>query len=497
MPQLCIQPAVRPEDRLTLNKEQKRIIARPGDATTKVLAGAGTGKTRVLVERYLKFVFEDGVAPDNLLALTFTKKAAAEMHGRVFKEVVRRDDKAVLRDLYGAWIMNFHQFAFRVIKENSALFGIDPDVTVASEVDIVRTKRSVQQSFEAGTIDGVPDNYDEDMPAPNRMGRYFERCLKVIDKVRGNLWTPASLRETIRPEDVPAYGRYIDTIIAVWHAYEKDLHNRLLLDFADMIRIVVDEFSKNGRLRAQYAGRFKHVLVDEFQDTNEAQNELLRLLTGDRFPRVTVVGDEKQSIYRWRDARIENLREFAGEELYLTKNYRSTQTILDLAYHVLVEDPYFEARKNAVHLTADRAPNSAPVCLFHPPEGAEPSAAAEAKALGAWVLAMTAQAPAVEGLDFYVDNPPRLDYDDVAILVRSLKPVSGLPYYEEELKRLKIPYAIVGGVSRLDGVSVNCHFTTWMKVPQRRYFPFCSCVGYNSVNHYPIFTALIVNSSCM
>jgi DNA helicase-2/ATP-dependent DNA helicase PcrA len=442
---------VRPEARLNLNRRQREIVKEPIQATVKAVAGAGTGKTRVLVERYLKFVFEDGISPDHLLALTFTKKAAAEMHGRVFDRVVAAGDKEVLRALYGAWIMNFHQFAFRVIKENAAAFGIDPDVGVASEVDLLRLHRGLQRRFEAGAIEGLPHNYEDDMPVPNRIGRYFDGCMDVVVKARETLWTPPSLLDTVRPEDLPAYRRYVETIVAIWKAYEEDLRSRLLLDFSDMIRIVVDEFSRNERLRRQYAKRFVHVLVDEFQDTSEAQNELLRLLTGGDFPHVTVVGDEKQSIYRWRDARVENIREFTGVERILNTNYRSTQGILDLAHHVLIEDEYFNERAEEIHLVANRGQGEAPVCVFHPEDESEPSPAEEAKALGAWILALTGRCPAgVGALEHYVRNSPGLGFGDIAVLMRSLKPGSGLPSYEDELRRLGIPYAIVGGVSHLD-----------------------------------------------
>jgi DNA helicase-2/ATP-dependent DNA helicase PcrA len=436
---------------LTLNPKQKGIVDEPIDATVKTLAGAGTGKTRVLVERYLKFVFEDGISPDNLLALTFTKKAAAEMHGRVFKEVVEREDKDTLRSLYGAWIMNFHQFAFRVIKENAASFGIDPDIGVASEVDRMRIIRGLKRRFKSGTIEGMPDTYAEDIPMPNRMNGYFEKCMKIVDKARGTRWTPQSLLDTIRPGDVDAYKRYVDTVIAVWQAYEASLRSRLLIDFSDMIRIVVEEFSRNERLRRRYSERFVHVLVDEFQDTSESQNRLLELLTGEGFPHVTVVGDEKQSVYRWRDARVDNIREFTGEVRVLSKNYRSKQSILDLAYHVLIEDPYFAKQAQEIHLTADRGQTNAPVCIFHPEDEAGRSPEDEARALGAWILTITGYTPTgVEALEYYDRNSPKLEFGDIAILMRSLKPSYGLPAYEDEFQRLGIPYAILGGVSKLD-----------------------------------------------
>ncbi len=436
---------------MTLNPKQRRIVQEPIDATVKTLAGAGTGKTRVLVDRYLKFVFEDGISPDNLLALTFTKKAAAEMHGRVFEEVVKKGDRRILRELYGAWIMNFHQFAFRVIKENAASFGIDPDIGVASEVDRMRIWRGLERQFKSGTIVGMPGLYADDIPLPGKLGSYFERCMKIVKNARGARWTPQSLRDTVRPDDTDAYKRYVDTVVAVWQAYEAEMRSRMLIDFSDMIRIVVNELGRNKRLRRRYSEHFVHILVDEFQDTSEAQNELLELLAGEGFPHVTVVGDEKQSIYRWRDARVENIREFTGEKRILSKNYRSRQSILDIAYHVLIEDPYFKSQAKEIHLTAHRGKTDAPICVFHPEDGSEKSPQEEAKALGAWILAITGHTPTgVEALEYYDRNSPKLDFGDIAILLRYSTSYHGLPQYEGELQRLGIPYAILGGVSKLD-----------------------------------------------
>ncbi|MEJ2721762.1 MAG: UvrD-helicase domain-containing protein [bacterium] len=109
-----------------LNDEQTRIVGFDIDETVKAMAGAGTGKTRVLVERYLKFVFGDRIPPERLLALTFTKRAASEMRERIFDIARSRGDTGLMRELHAAWIMNFHQFCHRVISENAAEFRIDP-----------------------------------------------------------------------------------------------------------------------------------------------------------------------------------------------------------------------------------------------------------------------------------------------------------------------------------------------------------------------------------
>ena len=192
---------------MSLNRDQLPIVTSEIDATLKTIAGAGTGKTRVLVERYLKFVLEDGIAPDELLALTFTTKAASEMRERVFESVIESKDKAILRELYGAWIMNFHQFCFRVIKENAPAFGIDPDIGVATEIDLSRVRAKLFKRFETGRIEGMPDDYDDDIPQPAKFSDVYSYLMGIIVKARGALWTPDSLFSSVTPDDPAPYRR--------------------------------------------------------------------------------------------------------------------------------------------------------------------------------------------------------------------------------------------------------------------------------------------------
>lgn len=423
----------------------------PIDSTVKVLAGPGTGKTRLLVARYLKFVFEDGIPPDRLLALTFTKKAAGEMHERIFREVLHTRDEQVLRGLYGAWIINFHQFAHRIIKENAAAFGIEPEVGVATEVELARIRLAQRREFESGRMVGLPADYADDMPSPRDLGRLFDHAMDIVDEGRGMLWTPGKLVEGVNQSDLPEYRRYVEMVAAVWNGYARELKKRKLLDFNDLIRIVVEELGRREQLAKRYASHFEHILVDEFQDTSLAQNELVRILSGGRFDRVTVVGDDKQSIYRWRDARVENLREFDAPAEYLQTNFRSLQGILDLSHEFIIEDTHFKKYADKIRLEADRTGAGEPICVFHPPDEVGKSFEDEAKALGAWVAALTGvTAPAGSPFACYRERCPQLGFGDVAILMRSVKASSGLPYFEQELNQLGIPFSVLGGISALE-----------------------------------------------
>ena len=433
---------------MELNSLQKAAVELSLDASTKVSAGAGTGKTRVLVRRYLKFVTEDGVAPERLLALTFTLKAAVEMRERIFRAI---DSEALRRSLYGAWIMNFHAFGLRVLQENAPAFGIDPGVGVATPADLNRVKAVLKRRFVTGELDGMPIDFGGALPSPSRMDAVFDVLMKAMYKCRDRLLPPERLRDSLTDLDRPGYMAAIQCVSALGDAYESELDRRNLIDFGGMINRTIEGLRTHPTLAQSYTDRFEHILVDEFQDTSLAQNELLLTLSGGDFHNVTVVGDEKQSIYRWRDARVENIREFKGRETDLTVNYRSTQGILDLAHALICQDPHFGERADAIKLEADRGAGEAPIVLFHP-DGAKKSPAAEARALAGWVRHLTtgAEAPGLPVLVGGDSGREPLALHDVAVLLRSATSNSALPHIENCFQGEGIPYTLVGGANALE-----------------------------------------------
>ncbi len=431
--------------RIDLDSGQRAAVDAPAAAATNIIAGAGTGKTTVLVERYLALL-ESGLPIERLLALTFTLKAAGEMRERVRKEVSARHARLAQR-LSSAWIMNFHQFGYRFIRENAPALGIDPGVDVVSIAEFERVQRVLRTRFENGRVPGVPSDFGGEPPPPTKLGSLFDTLMNVVHHCRGIMLEPEELRAKVKTDDHPAYIARVDTVVALAREYDNELVRRGLLDFSDMITIPARALMQDGPLARAYKDAFDHILVDEFQDTSAAQNELLRALSGGDFARVTVVGDRKQSIYRWRDARVENIREFpdpAPREL--TMNYRSRQEILDLAHALVMRED--ELRDAAVPLRAHRGKSEADVLLFHP-DGGQERYTDEAEGLGVWVDHLLGRVPAPAHWELKPLTTPLAPHD-VAVLLRRFSSNRLMPEIERVFQRRGIPFAIVGGANRAD-----------------------------------------------
>jgi DNA helicase-2/ATP-dependent DNA helicase PcrA len=444
--------------RIALDAGQRAAVDAPVAAATHVVAGAGTGKTSVLVERYLALL-DAGLPIERLLALTFTLKAAGEMRDRVHREVAKRH-ASLTRRMSGAWIMNFHQFGYRFIQENAPALGIDPGVDVVSISEFQRIERYLRARFENGRIPGVPSDFGGAPPPPTKLGSTFDTLMKVVHHCRGIMLSFDDLRAMVTGKDHPAYIARVDTVAALAREYENELARRGLLDFSDMITIPARALMQDGPLARAYVNAFDHILVDEFQDTSAAQNELLRALSGGDFSRVTVVGDRKQSIYRWRDARVENIAEFPDPSpRELTMNYRSRQEILDLAHALVMGED--ELRAAAVPLTAHRGAGPGSVLLFHPPDGKERHDD-EAEALGAWVDHLLGRVPAPAHWGLSPMEPP-LEPHDIAVLLRAFKSSRLSPEIERVFQRRGIPFAVVGGANRVEARALES-WHSWLSL---------------------------------
>ncbi|MEA2081045.1 MAG: DNA helicase II [Pseudomonadota bacterium] len=285
----------------TLNDAQREAVTASQDPLL-VLAGAGSGKTRVLVHRVAWLVQVEGISPYGILAVTFTNKAAGEMRSRI--------EKLIDVPTRGMWVGTFHGLAHRLLRAHWKEAGLPQAFQVLDSDDQYRVIRRILKAMEL-----------DESRWPPRQAQWFINARKD---------------EGQRPQHIEHKGDpYQGQQIAIYQAYEELCQRSGLVDFAELLLRAHELWLKNPELLAHYQQRFQHILVDEFQDTNTIQYAWLRVLAGKQ-ANITIVGDDDQSIYGWRGARIENLQRFeidfpGARTLRLEQNYRSTGVILKAA----------------------------------------------------------------------------------------------------------------------------------------------------------------------
>jgi DNA helicase-2/ATP-dependent DNA helicase PcrA len=291
-----------------LNDAQRQAVTAAADPLL-VIAGAGSGKTRVLVHRAAWLIDVEGVSPNSLLAVTFTNKAAAEMRGRI---------ESLLNMPVGhLWIGTFHGLAHRLLRRHWREAGLPQNFQIIDSDDQLRLIKRLLKNLEIDDSRWVP-----------REIQYFINGQKD---------------EGLRPQHLDDEGDpNRRQMIAFYQAYEQVCERGGLVDFAELLLRAHELWRDNAELLDHYQRRFQHLLVDEFQDTNAIQYAWLRLLAGkDGIP--FVVGDDDQSIYRWRGARVEHIHRFqkdfpSASVVKLEQNYRSTATILNAANAVIANN---------------------------------------------------------------------------------------------------------------------------------------------------------------
>ncbi len=292
----------------SLNDAQRQAVTAPAEPML-VIAGAGSGKTRVLVHRAAWLIDVEGVSPNSLLAVTFTNKAAAEMRGRI---------EALLgMPVQHLWIGTFHGLAHRLLRRHWREAGLPQNFQIIDADDQLRLIKRLLKNLEIDDGRWVP-----------REIQYFINAQKD---------------EGLRPQHLDDEGDPDRRQrISLYKAYEELCQRGGLVDFAELLLRAHELWRNNAELLQHYRRRFQHLLVDEFQDTNAIQYAWLRLLAGsDGLP--FVVGDDDQSIYRWRGARVEHIHSFQKDfpgvtVVKLEQNYRSTATILNAANAVIANN---------------------------------------------------------------------------------------------------------------------------------------------------------------
>ncbi len=286
-----------------MNPQQKQAIETT-EGPLLVMAGAGSGKTRVLTHRIAYLMSEKLVAPYNILAITFTNKAAREMKERVEKLIGDRG-----KDV---WISTFHSMCVRILRRDIDLIGYDLNFGILDDTDQLSVIKTVMEEL----------NLDPKRQSP----KYF---LNQISNAKNELKTPRDLRKEFENEDV----------IRVYEKYQQVLFKNNRVDFDDLLMLTVHLFEREPEVLAFYQNKFQYIHIDEYQDTNNAQYTIVKMLAK-KFRNICVVGDSDQSIYSWRGANIENILSFEHDYpdatvVLLEQNYRSKQMILNAANDVI------------------------------------------------------------------------------------------------------------------------------------------------------------------
>lgn len=376
----------------SLNDKQKEAVFHT-EGPLLVLAGAGSGKTRVLTHRIAYLLEEKGVMPWNILAITFTNKAAGEMKERVGRLVGSAAEKM--------WVSTFHSACVKILRRHGGWVGYDTNFAIYDGDDQKTVMKEICKSLQIDTK------------------IFKERALlSCISSAKNELQTPQEFA-------LEAQGNFrLETIARVYAEYQAHLKRNNALDFDDLIFRTVELFQMNPDILEQYQERFRYIMVDEYQDTNTAQFQFISLLA-DKYRNLCVVGDDDQSIYKFRGANIQNILSF--EKIFpdactvkLEQNYRSTQNILNAANGVICNN---RGRKDKTLWTANGQGETLSLHNFN-------TAYEEAEYIAGDISARVRQKGA--------------SYGDFAILYRTN---AQSRIFEEKFLMGNIPYKIVGGVN--------------------------------------------------
>ena len=373
-----------------LNESQLKAV-NTYDAPLLIVAGAGTGKTATITMRIANLIQNAIVPPSNILAVTFTNKAASEMKSRIEK---------LVGDAVGMWVGTFHSISARIIRMHSRAIGLEPDFLILDEYD--------RKKLLSGVIKDL-DIDDKRFP--------YKVCSFIISQLKEKCISP-------QDEEKISNFKYKNLDIAsLYQTYQSRLRGMNAVDFDDLIFECVRLFKKEPRILQDLQQRFQFITVDEYQDTNELQHLWLQLLAGSN-NNVCCVGDEDQSIYGWRGAKVDYILHFADDFpgakiVRLEQNYRSTQPILECAMNVISNNKqrYNKVLKSGIHS------NEKPELVIVEDDRQENKD----------IITKIQQ----------LNQHFNVNYKDTAILVRATHQMRGL---EDAFIKNGVPYKIIGGI---------------------------------------------------
>lgn len=378
-----------------LNKKQQEAVEIK-EAPVLVIAGAGSGKTKVLTHRIAYLIFQNKVNPGNILAVTFTNKAAQEMKDRV--EFLSKDISGS-KMIKGLWMGTFHAICARILRQEIETLGYDKNFVIYDKADQLSQIRRCLNIL----------NLDSKKYSPNVIS-------SIIDKAKNNL-------EDVELFEYNAVSYFKKIIVKIYQQYQKELFENNALDFGDLILLTVKLLRERPEILENYQNKFRYILVDEYQDINLAQYQLIKLLSG-KYHNLFVVGDPDQSIYRFRGADLSNILRFEedfphSKVIKLEQNYRSTKVILEGATNLI---KYNRNRKEK-ELWTDKKGGEKIRCF----EAA--SALDEAVFVSQEIIQL--------------NNKEGKDFKDFAILYRTNAQSRA---FEEVFNKQKIPFKVIGGL---------------------------------------------------
>ncbi len=367
------------------------------DGPLLVLAGAGSGKTRVITHKLAYLIEQCGYAPRNIASITFTNKAANEMRERVGKLLTGRDAK-------GLTISTFHALGMQILRMEADLLGYKKQFSIFDSAD---TAKIISE------LSGAPDKQE------------IRIAQSVISNWKASFTSPEQAlnqaENEMQQHTARLYARYQETL----RAYQA-------MDFDDLIRLPVELFKNFPEALLRWQQRFRYLLIDEYQDTNDCQYQMTRLLAGSRAA-LTAVGDDDQAIYAWRGASTENLHNLQNDHpnlkvIKLEQNYRSSQRILSCANHLICNNTKLYEKK----LWSEHGPGD-PIRVFAAKDGENEAESVVMRLLGH-------------------KFEHRTRFADYAILYRS-NHLSRV--FEEQLRAQKVPYTVSGGTSFFDHAEIK------------------------------------------
>ncbi|MBI4032170.1 UvrD-helicase domain-containing protein [Candidatus Berkelbacteria bacterium] len=382
-----------------LNPEQQRA-AQIVDGAVLILAGAGSGKTKTLTHR-IAYLVEQGVRPANILAVTFTNKAAGELRERLTTLMAHSASRSTVKGQWSTvafpWLGTFHSVCVRILRQSIGHLGLKPSFTIYDTDDTLTLVKTAMTELGINPKDTNP-----------RTVRNF------ISGAKNELIGPVAY-------EAQAEGYFMELVAKVYHRYQAALVAANALDFDDLLVRTVELFESKPEVLADYQRQFGHILIDEYQDTNLAQYRLVKLLA--THGNICVVGDDYQAIYGWRGANFRNILNFEHDfpnaaVIKLEQNYRSTQTILDAADAVIKQN----SQRTDKTLWTDKG-EGAPVTLYEALDGAD-----EADFIATELTSLRREYPSLNSF---------------AVLYRTNAQSRIL---EEVFLRREVPYRLVGAV---------------------------------------------------